>query len=117
MELVRVRILARAAATILAIACLCPANVQASDFRALFLDGNYANPVRWNFGASLFFSHDDVKNSDGGSGLIVGGSVGSGGMQVWGGKALLGNVGNVDFEPWSLEHGITHAALPPTRLM
>ncbi len=97
MELVRVRIPAHAAATILAIACLCPANVQASDFQAVFLDGNYANPVRWNVGASLFFSHDDVKNSDGGSGLIVGGSVGAGGMQVWGGKALLGNVGNVDF--------------------
>jgi hypothetical protein len=74
-----------------------PAKRQASDFQAVFLDGNYATPVRWNLGAALFFSHDDIKNSDGGSGLIVGGSVGAGGTQVWAGKALLGDVGNVDF--------------------
>ena len=97
MERVSLRILPSVAATILAITCLCSAKVQASDYQALFLDGNYVKPVRWNVGASLFFSHDDVKNSDGGSGLIVGGSVGAGGMQMWGGKALLGNVGNVDF--------------------
>ena len=74
-----------------------PATRQASNFQAVFLDANYANPVRWNFGAALFFSHDDIKNSDGGSGLIFGGSVGAGGTQVWAGKVLLGDVSNVDF--------------------
>ena len=78
----------------LAIACLCPATLQASDFQALLLEANYAKPVRANVGASLLFS-DDV-SSEGGSGIIVGGSVGAGGMQVWGGKAALGNVGNTD---------------------
>ena len=73
-----------------------PAKRQASELRAFFLDGGYAKPVRWNVGAALFFSHGDVGNSDGGSGLIVGGSVGAGGTQVWAGKALLGNMGNVD---------------------
>lgn len=85
------------AAAIVVITCFFPAKLQAGDFQALFLDANYAKPVRWNVGASLFFSHDDVANSDGGSGIIVGGSVGAGGMQVWGGKALLGDVGNIDF--------------------
>ena len=65
---------------------------QASDFQALLLDATYSKPLRSNFGASLFLSDDDVKNSEGGSGLIVGGRVGLGGMQVWGGKALLGVV-------------------------
>jgi hypothetical protein len=93
----RLRILARAAATILATTCLYPAKLQAGDFQALFLDANYAQPVRFNFGGSLFFSHQDVANSDGGSGIIVGGSVGRGGMQLWGGKALLADVGTADF--------------------
>jgi len=86
------RILARMAAT-LAITCLFPSKLHAGDFQALFLDANYANPVRFNLGGSLFFSHQDVANTpanDGASGIIVGGSVGLGGMQVWGGKALLG---------------------------
>ena len=74
-----------------------PVKQQASELRAFLLDGNYAKPVRWNVGAALFFSHDDVGNSDGGSGLIVGGSVGAGGAQAWAGKALLGSVGNYDF--------------------
>ena len=95
----RLRILAHAAATILTITCLCPCELQAGDFQALFVDANYAKPVRFNFGGSLFFSHQDVANTpaiDGASGIIVGGSVGRGGMQVWGGKALLGGP-NADF--------------------
>jgi len=94
-ELVTLRSLA-AAATILAITCLCPTELHASGDQAVLVDANYAQPVRWNVGASLFFSRDDVKNREGGSGIIVGGSVGAGGMQVWGGKALLGDVGNID---------------------
>ena len=74
-----------------------PAKQQASALRAFLLDGNYAKPVRWNVGGALFFSRDDVGNSDGGSGLIVGGSVGAGGAQAWAGKALFGSVGNSDF--------------------
>jgi hypothetical protein len=84
-----VRILVRTAA-IVVIACLFPATLQAGDLQGVFVDANYAKPVRFNFGGSLFFSHEDVANSDGGSGIIVGGSVGRGGMAVWGGEALLG---------------------------
>jgi len=73
------------------------AKLGAGQFRALFVDANYTKPVRFNFGGSLFFSHEDVGNSDGGSGTIVGGSVGRGGMQIWGGKALLTDVGSADF--------------------
>jgi len=69
-----------------------PAKRQASDLQALLLDAAYSKALRPNFGASLFLSDGDVKNSEGGSGLIVGGRVGLGGMQVWGGKALLGVV-------------------------
>ena len=87
------RIFARAAATILVIICLCPAKLEASDFQGLFLDANYAAPVRWNVGGSLLFSHDELKNNGGASCIIVGGSLGRGGMQVWGGKALLGDFG------------------------
>jgi hypothetical protein len=94
MEQVRPRVLARLA-TILVIACLCPATVRAGDFHALLLDASYARPLRWNVGASLFFSPDDVGKSQGGTGIIVGGSVGAGGMQVWGGKELLGGP-NID---------------------
>src|SRR5438046_2878410 len=84
MELVRLRILFRAATATVVMTCLCAAKLQASDFRALLLDGNYSKPLRLNVGASLFFSHDDVKNSsEGGSGIIVGGGAGRGGMQVW----------------------------------
>jgi hypothetical protein len=89
---VSVRILARSAA-IVAITCLCPAKLDASDFRGLLLDANYAAPVRWNVGGSLLFSHDEVKNNGGANCIIVGGSLGRGGMQVWGGKALLGDFG------------------------
>ena len=78
----------------LAITCLCPAILRASDIQALLLDANYAKPVRWNVGASLFLSNG--LSNEGGSGIMVGGSVGAGGMQVWGGKATLGNVGNTD---------------------
>jgi hypothetical protein len=89
---VSVPILARSAA-IVAITCLCPAKLEASDFRGLLLDANYAAPVRWNVGASLLFSHEEVKNSGGASCITVGGSLGRGGMQVWGGKALIGDLG------------------------
>jgi len=83
------RILTRSAALAL-ITCVCPATIEASDFHALLIDTNYAAPVRWNVGASLFLSHEDVGHSDGGTGIIVGGGVGKGGMQVWGGTAVLG---------------------------
>ena len=83
--------------TVQAQTTISPVKQQTSELRAFFLDGNYAKPVRWNIGAALFFSPDDVGNSDGGSGLIVGGSVGAGGAQAWAGKALLGSVGNYDF--------------------
>ena len=72
-----------------------PAKRDAGDFQALLLDAMYSKPLRFNVGASLFLSADDVKNSEGGDGIIVGGSAGPGGMQVWGGKALLGPV-NMD---------------------
>jgi hypothetical protein len=84
---VSLRILARAAATILAITCLCPATLQAGDFHALLVDANYVKPVRWNVGGSLFFSRDDAEPSEGGTVIVVGGSVGRSGMQVWGGAA------------------------------
>ena len=88
MELFSLRILARAAAIVL-ITCLFPAKLHAGDLQALLLDASYANAVRWNAGASLLFSHDDVKKGGGSSGIIVGGSVGRGGMQAWGGKGGL----------------------------
>jgi len=94
----RLRILARAA-TIALFACLFPAKLQAGDFQALLFDANYAKPTRFNFGGSLFCSHEDVANTpaiDGASGIIVGASIGRGGMQVWVGKALLGGP-NADF--------------------
>jgi hypothetical protein len=88
------RVRAGAAATFLASTCLCPARLEAGDLQALLFDASYAKPVRWNVGGSLFFSNEhDVKNSDGGSGLIVGGSVGPGGMKAWGGTALLHPLG------------------------
>ena len=70
------RILARAA-VIVVIASLFPAKLHASD---LWLDASYAQPLRWNVGAFLFF--------DGGRRIIVGGNVGPNGMQAWGGKLL-----------------------------
>lgn len=85
------------AVTIIVVVCISPAKLQAGDLQTLLFDANYAKPVRWNVGASLFLSNDDVENSEGGSGIIVGGSVGAGGVQVWGGKALLGDVGTIDF--------------------
>jgi hypothetical protein len=57
------RILARAAA-IVVITCLFPAKCMRA---------SYANAVRWNAAASLFFSHDDLKNSGGSTGIVVGG--------------------------------------------
>jgi hypothetical protein len=81
------RIFALAAATILVITCLYPARLQADGFQALVLDANYAKPVRWNVGGSLALSHDDAKASEGGTAIVVGGSVGRGGMRVWGGTA------------------------------
>jgi hypothetical protein len=78
------RILARAA-VIAVIASLFPARLHASD---LWLDGSYAKPLGWNVGAFLFFDPDDVQNRNGGHRIIVGGNVGSNGMQAWGGKPL-----------------------------
>jgi hypothetical protein len=70
------RILARAA-VIVVIASLFPAKLHASDW---WLDASYAQPLRWNVGAFLFF--------DRGRRIIVGGNVGPNGMQAWGGKLL-----------------------------
>jgi hypothetical protein len=92
-----VRILARAV-VIVVIASLFPAKLHASE---LWLDPNYATPVRWNFGASLFFFEQkprcdtgwfNIQRSDGcRRSIIAGGSVGRGGMQAWGGKTLPGD--------------------------
>jgi len=90
------RTLARAAA-IVVITCLFPANLQAADVQALLLDASYANAVRWNAGGSLYFSADKAKNPGATSGIVVGGSVGRGGVQVWGGKALLASPGSDGF--------------------
>jgi len=90
----RLRILARAAA-IVVITCLLPATLRAGDLQAVLVDANYVKPVRWNAGGSLFFSNHF--SNEGGGGPIVGGSVGRGGMQVWGGFAVLSNVGGGDF--------------------
>jgi len=92
MELFSLRILARAAA-IIVITCLFPAKLQAAGVQALLFEAKYANAVRWNGGASVLFSSENVKKSGGSSGVIVGGSVGRGGVQVWGGKAALVDFG------------------------
>jgi hypothetical protein len=52
------------------------------------LDASYARPLRSNFGGSLFFANDF--GNEGGTGIIVGGSAGRGGMQAWVGKAVIG---------------------------
>lgn len=89
------------------------AATEVQDVPPVFLlDANYAKPLRSNVGGSLFLSNDFGR--EGGSGVIVGGSVGRGGMQAWVGQALIGNVGGGIFAPWSFEHGITHVARPPT---
>ena len=54
---------------IVVIASLFPAKLHASD---LWLDANYAKPLRWNVGAFLFFDQDDVQNRNGGRRIIVG---------------------------------------------
>ena len=93
MERLNLRVLARFAA-IVVLTCLCPTKTQAGDSRAFLFDANYAKPLRWNVGASLFFSH--AFSNEGRGGPIVGGGVGAGGMQAWGGMALLSDVGGGD---------------------
>ena len=88
--LVMYAVLVVGSSTIQAQTSTSPAKRQGNNFQALLLDATYSKPLRSNFGASLFLSDQNVKNSEGGSGLIVGGSVGPGGMQVWGGRAVLG---------------------------
>jgi len=79
MEHVNLRILARSVA-IAVITCLCPGKTQAGDCpqktaagdcQAFLFDANYAKPLRWNVGASLFFSH--AFSNEGGGGPIVSG--------------------------------------------
>src|SRR6187455_2087426 len=62
--------------------------LQPPYLQAVLVEMSYSKLARWNAGASLFLSHDDVGNSEGGAGLIVGGRVGAGGMEVWGGMAV-----------------------------
>ena len=61
---------------------------------SFLIDASYATPLRSTVGGSLFWSNDF--GNEGGSGVIVGGNVGRGGMQAWLGKALIGNVGGGD---------------------
>jgi len=97
MDLTTRRFAARAAATFLFFAYFGPRTLSAGDLRAAFIEAGYIKPVGWSAGGSLFLSKDDVKNSvEGGSGLIVGGRVGVGGVEAWGGMAVLSNVGGGD---------------------
>ena len=81
MDLTSLRSLAGAAAVV-AIRCLSPPALHADDFKTALLDVSYAKPVRTNVGASLFLAREI--NSEGASGLLVGGSVGPGGLRAWG---------------------------------
>jgi hypothetical protein len=90
---VSLRVLARAA-TVAMITGLSVATLHADDGNALLLNANYSKLLRWTFGGALFLSHD--LGSEGGVGTIVGGSVGKNGMQIWGGRKLVG-FGGGDF--------------------
>jgi hypothetical protein len=90
---VNLPVLARAA-MVAAITGLSAPTLHADDGNALLLDANYSKVLRWTFGGALFLSHD--LGSEGGVGTIIGGSVGKNGMQVWGGRKLLG-FGGADF--------------------
>lgn len=85
MELFNLDILARVA-TIVILPFLSPGKPPAG-YQALWLNASYVQPVRSSVGGTLLLSHEDVKNSQGGPVILVGGSVGQGGMQVWGGPA------------------------------
>src|SRR5262245_29842242 len=106
MELFSLNILARVAA-IVVIPLLLPVKMQGGDFhRALLLNANYVKPARSNVGGSLVLSHKDVNNSEGGTIIIVGGSVGQGGMQAWGGTTQpLGDVRAVVTRTWDSPRG------------
>jgi len=86
-------VMVRAGTILIAITCLSATTLRAGDLQAVLIDASYARPVRFNAGASLFFSKQkDLKNSpadEGGSGVIVGGSVGAGGIKTWGGLQAL----------------------------
>ena len=97
MTLTTRRLATRAIATAVFVACLGPRTLSAGDLQAVLVEAGYIKPVGWSAGGSLFLPKDDVKNSvEGGGGFIVGGRVGVGGLQAWGGAAVFSNVGGGD---------------------
>jgi hypothetical protein len=85
MELFSLHILARVA-TIAVLSFLSPGKPEAGQM--LLLHASYVRPVRSSVGGTLLLSHGDVKSFEGGRSIIVGGSVGQGGMQVHAGMQV-----------------------------
>src|SRR5262245_2017630 len=114
MERLNLRVLARFAA-IVVLTCLCPTKTQAGDSRAFLFDANYAKPLRWNVGASLFFpTLSAMREAEVPSSAEVLERAGCRHGEAW---RCCRMWAVAMFELWSLEHGTSHGALPPTLLM